>query len=400
MTRNAQLLNSTNAGADIRFEPTADGATKAALVVDGVEASRAYIIPFTIRVGAATVRMDGIGGVATPEEHRNRGYSRHVLQAAVDFMRAGDAALSTLYGIPDFYPKFGYATLGPYHVIRLTDPSRVPDLPAGYRVRPLSTTDLPAVSRLYEQNTHHLVGPVVRDQSSRSTVRLAKAAARPNECRVVVREPDDVVAYLWRGSRNWWTTEGERHAPHGLAIAEIVANDPAAAEAALGAARRWASEAGKSEINISAPPDDPVAAAAMFLNARFETHHARDADFMGRCLNLTTLFVALAPELSYRISGSRTSFTGLLRIVTDEGSATLSMTPDTVMLSSDDQSQTASPELTVRMPQHELARLVFGGFPPREILARLPEPPTEPTAELLSILFPRRHPYIFPADWF
>ncbi|MGH2559670.1 MAG: GNAT family N-acetyltransferase [Thermomicrobiales bacterium] len=384
----------------MRFEPTEDGATKAALVVDGAEVSRAYIIPFTIRIGAATVRMDGIGGVATPEEYRNRGYSRLVLQAAVDHMREGDAALSTLYGIADFYPKFGYATLGPYHVIRLTAPSRIPDLPSGHMVRPLRGSDLFAAFNLYEQATMNLVGPVVRDRSSRSANRLAEAVAQPDDCRVVVREPDHVVAYIWRGNHTWWTTERGRHSPNALPIAEIVAENTSAAGAALGAARRWAIESGKTEILFSAPPDDPVASAAMFLNCRFETFHARDADFMGRCLGLSKLFTALAPELSRRISGVRSDFTGQLHFVTDEGSATLAVTPDTVTLSSGSQGQSASHELTVRLPQCELARLVFGGFPPHEVLTRLSDPPSDQTSDLLLILFPRRHPYIYPTDWF
>lgn len=52
--------------ADIRIEPhDKDGPnTKVSLVVDGTVVNWALIIPMTIRIGRATVRMDGIGGVA------------------------------------------------------------------------------------------------------------------------------------------------------------------------------------------------------------------------------------------------------------------------------------------------------------------------------------------------
>src|ERR1041385_4071760 len=77
--------------------------------------SRLWIVPFVLHIGKAKVRMDGIGGVGTDEEYRNRGYSRRVLEATVEHMQRGDAALSMLYGIRDFYPKFGYVTAGPDH---------------------------------------------------------------------------------------------------------------------------------------------------------------------------------------------------------------------------------------------------------------------------------------------
>src|SRR5258708_3422206 len=89
------------------------GETEIRLVVEGQQVSSCKVFPLTLRVGAATVRIDGMGEVGTHEEHRNRGYSRRVLDAALDRMAAGDAALSVLYGIPNFYPKFGYVTVGP-----------------------------------------------------------------------------------------------------------------------------------------------------------------------------------------------------------------------------------------------------------------------------------------------
>ena len=53
------------------------------LQLDGRQVSRVVIVPMLMRVGAAVVRMDGIGGVGTEEEFRNRGYSRRVMETAV-----------------------------------------------------------------------------------------------------------------------------------------------------------------------------------------------------------------------------------------------------------------------------------------------------------------------------
>ena len=63
-----------------QLRPNPDGSTTVELLVDAQSVSRATIIPMTIRIGAATVRMDGIGGVATDDAHRYQGYSRRVLE--------------------------------------------------------------------------------------------------------------------------------------------------------------------------------------------------------------------------------------------------------------------------------------------------------------------------------
>ncbi len=100
---------------EITFRPASGGRTQVEVIVGDRTVSWLSIEPFTLRIGAATVRMDGIAGVGTEEEFRRRGYARRLLEATVAWMRQGDAALSMLYGIRDFYPKFGYATAGPDH---------------------------------------------------------------------------------------------------------------------------------------------------------------------------------------------------------------------------------------------------------------------------------------------
>ena len=105
-------------GTRIVFINHPSGTSNVLLQLDGRQVSRVVIVPMLMRIGAAVVRMDGIGGVGTEEEFRNRGYSRRVMESAVQQMQRGDAALSTLFGIQDFYQKFGYETTGPeYSVI-------------------------------------------------------------------------------------------------------------------------------------------------------------------------------------------------------------------------------------------------------------------------------------------
>src|SRR3954447_25360591 len=115
-------------GTQITVTEHPSGESEVILQLDGKQISRTVIIPMFMRVGAAVLRMDGIGGVGTDEEYRNRGYSRRVLERCVELMRAGDASFSTLYGITDYYPKFGFAMAGPENTVGLPipeDPSEI-----------------------------------------------------------------------------------------------------------------------------------------------------------------------------------------------------------------------------------------------------------------------------------
>src|SRR3954469_6678081 len=128
------------------------GTREVILLLDGAKVSRVVVIPMLMRIGAAVVRMDGVGGVETSEELRHRGYSRRVMEAVVEQIKAGDASISTLFGIQDFYQKFGYETAGPELTTILPNsdhPQFAPDLPSGWRFRPLAEGDLPALMALY-----------------------------------------------------------------------------------------------------------------------------------------------------------------------------------------------------------------------------------------------------------
>src|SRR3954471_13256506 len=152
-------------GTRIVFANHPSGTSDVLLQLDGRQVSRVVIVPMLMRIGAAVVRMDGIGGVGTEEEFRNRGFSRRVMETAVQQMRRGDAALSTLFGIEDFYQKFGYETTGPEYtvVLPLVDSTALTrSLPCGWQFRPLAVDDMTAVKWLYHANTRRATGALAR----------------------------------------------------------------------------------------------------------------------------------------------------------------------------------------------------------------------------------------------
>ena len=99
-------MSESVAGAEtpILFQPDG-GSTRVELKIEDRTVSHLWITPYTLCIGAARVRMDGIGGVWTEPEYRQRGYARRVMEAAVRHMQAGGrdappAALSENDGSP------------------------------------------------------------------------------------------------------------------------------------------------------------------------------------------------------------------------------------------------------------------------------------------------------------
>ncbi len=380
------------------------GGTSVNLMVGGRKVSWLSIIPFTLRIGAATVRMDGIGGVGTDAHHRRRGYSRRVLEAAVTHMRAGEGALSMLYGISDFYPKFGYATAGPDYLVLLTNLERDNVLPTGWTVRDFVASDLPAMQALYAQCTTQSVGVAVRPAQGGvwSHFTAESEEGERDACHVVIGPEGTLHGYVWRARWCWYVKHKlETDFKDALVLGEVMADDPIAADAALAACRQWAqAEAEQRKVKqvvLAFPPEGALAVAAMRQEARFMQNFSASGDSMARVLDVTRLLHALASELQARLHAAHSPFVGALVFETDLGDATLHITPDAVTVETGTEN-TFGNVLRIAMPQTELARLALGAFPTDDLVARLPQTPNAETARLLAILFPLRFPHMCLPD--
>ncbi len=380
--------------AEIRTIPTERGVVRIALVRGDEELSQTLVVPMTLRIGRAEVRMDGIGGVATPEQHRNRGYSRRVLEAAVDYMRAGDAALSTLYGIPHYYPKFGFATIGPEYTLWLRSLDTRTALPEGITEREGCPADLPMLQGLYRAGTARAYGAVVRDDDWWVWEQLETALkARASEVRVVQRG-GRVVGYAWRGSDFWWMQHLQRDTEPGLKIAEAFAADHVAADAVLAMCRRWARSLGQERCALAMPPESRVVRAAMFQDASLTIRHHDEAEFMGRVTGLTVLLQSLVPELEARWPACRTTSPGFaLTIVCGSECATVIGSETGIRVE-----PAGGGDMVVHLDPGTMARLAMGGFPPETVLERAAVPAS--ARPVLEGLFPQVVPYIYPADRF
>ena len=402
-------------------EDQPDGTTEIRLELDGTPVSSTLIFPMLIRIGEAVLRMDGIGSVATDEAHRYRGHSRRVMETAVETMQAGDAAIATLYGIPDFYHRFGFATAGAEHTVTLPTSREADggmDLPDGWALRAFTPDDLPAVAALYRETTALATSPVprllededpaalgTRPPDNPAAITLSRRAWRhllrvagDDECRVLTDSTGAIAGYAWLGNDTWWVRKRQRTAPSSFHIGEAMARDPVAADALLAACLAWAREAmpDADTLELIIPPEGPLAHTVAYEGGAFVQQHTRHGEFMARILDMDRFARQMLPELDARVRRCHSPFQGNLTLRTELGSTTLAIGADGVSIGA----RAGQPELAIELPQSELARMVFGAFDVVDLLARLPDPPGQEAIEVLTALFPRRAPHIYPVDRF
>ena len=80
---------------------------------DELSVSSLWLGEYQMRYGISVLRMGGIGGVATDEAYRNRGFAQRIMDESTAWMQDQDFDVAMLFGIRDFYHKFGYATVLP-----------------------------------------------------------------------------------------------------------------------------------------------------------------------------------------------------------------------------------------------------------------------------------------------
>lgn len=355
------------------------------------------IVPLTLRFGTALVRADAIAGLGTEEGHRHQGYARQVMDAAIIQMAQGEAGLSFLHGIRDFYHRFGYVSAGPSYLLSMgTAANAALTLPVGFRVRACTEQDVPALQLLYDANTRDAAGAAVRPPEGFVWTKL-RASLQADECRVAEDVQGQVVAYAWRAHGCWAVRAFERGGDsNSFTIGEVMATDGQAADAILAACRAWADEEAAlrgepiQEVRFPQPPVGPVAAALKLQQAYSTQRFQPNGGFMARIINLERLLAALSPELMRRHQESSLAFSGFLSLRTEIGAASLPL----------NNSSTVEKEqnIAVNLSQAGLTRLVFGTSTPDDVLDREDISKQDPARQLFRVLFPPACPHIYLPD--
>jgi len=367
---------------DIRVTDS-DRAHRVDLLSDGTPISWLSIIDHEVKVGSAYLRMGGIGGVGTLEEHRMKGYSRRVLEHSIDYMTKNGYDISMLYGIPDYYSKWGYSSTLPEY--KITMPLRnARRANPGLNPRPMTNDDANRVLDIYESTNELRTGPVRRPRGKWLRFRKGSDWRILADGTVFEDDSSQIVGYY--AADRW---------PRVMRITEVGATEVRFYENMLGHASKVADQRQAAELEIFVPSDHEFANLCKRMGCTFRIEYQYDAMGMGRIINVRSTMEKLRGELSRRLDGSGVGrFPPRLAIKTEIGSVTLKISGSGLDVS-DDTSQD-----WVDLPQCALMQLVLGYRTVADVLADPAVKSQGNVYTVLGALFPAGNPYIWLSDWF
>ena len=345
---------------------------------DGTPIAQIRVCDRTMRLGAAKVRVGGIGDVSTHPFYRRQGVMRHLFAHVLQFMKDEGYDISMLWGIPNFYDKFGY-------IVGLRTPSleisrsQVEGLDAPLAGRKARRGDIPAILRLHEFHSRTRDGAMDRLGDL-----WARRAVREGTCRII----EDRAYYLWRAE------------DRALTIIEVGLGprcDAATLASLLRDAAGVARAHEKPTVKLELPPEHPLGRFCVADGCDVHDHIPHRGGGMVRIVNLESLCEKLVPEWERLLrSSALASWRGRLRLRTDIGSLDLKVVKGTVR----PQRPEGRADATLSASQDKLCRLVVG-FHPVEAAAMLGEVRGDKTGlALASVIFPVRSITVFPWDHF
>ncbi len=354
---------------------------------EGKDVSRLWVHDLKVRFGDAVVRMGGIGGVETDEAYRRRGFARRLLEAANDYMREAGFDIAGLFGISDFYERWGYVPALPEY--RLTVPTEnLKGMELSHQVADYSN-DLhkDAVLKIYEENNRGRFCSVVRDPENWSGFPMGTDWFVKADAKVFLNELGEVVGYLSLDDVSERT-----------AVAEVGYATRKVFESMAAFLAQRALELKHEEITLLIPPDHEF---AIYLRrygcVATQTFH-RSGGGMMRVINLESLMRKLSVELTKRLRKSplqdrNWTFT----IVTEIGSVKVEIANARVTVSPCEPCEATE---KLELPQGKLTQLLTG-YQTIDILVETQEVQCSPSLiPLLRVLFPPSYPYIWWADRF
>lgn len=341
-------------------------------VLDGRVIAHVGVWGYPMRIATARVRTGGIGCVAMHGDYRKRGLMARLFGATVDSMRQNGYDMSILFGIPDFYHRFGYgrAWARTRHIVLSADLHVSADAPRLRRFSPRARKDLDA---LYNRQYATLTGTAVRPTYQRNR--------RPKQ---------------WRGF-SWAKPSGKiagyvivtRKADKLVCVEVCGPTDEALA--ALGALARRERAA---EICFDyLPHPHPVAKRIRRGSCRLEVNYSRSGGPMVRTVDLPGVLTKLSVELRRRLQSSHLArWRGKILIADGEAGAVLTVGRAGVTVARGD----AAPHAI--HGGHEIAQLLLGSDEPMAIVEAHRTRLTGQARELLGVLMPHQHPMLSAWD--
>lgn len=333
----------------------------------------------TIRIGEARLKMGGLGWIAVSSEFRGQGVASAMIGDALAYMRRNNYHVSMLFGVVDFYHRFGFTTmLSDYQTaVDVLEAENAEHTP--YKVRPGKPGDIAAIQKLHNAGESEVACSIVR-----SAAHLTNQWERWKPVQVLTDERGKVVAYFL-----------PQDAKHGLLVEELGLASRDQCGALLHACAAHALERHAPQIRFAAPPCHTFLKYLLQFESKYEMHVKRNRDGMLAIVNMEETLESMIPEWESGLSQSalvreRAEVTLLIdkkpyRVRANRGA--LDVTPN-------------SGENKMSVTMAEFVQLLSGYRYLDEILESRRRILTAQGKALLQVLFPKRLPFVWPVDHF
>ncbi len=352
------------------FEGGCDWGVSRIGLLDGRIVTYWAVVDYTMRIGTARVRVGGVTCVATHPDYRKRGLMRRTGLASMAAIREAGYDLSMLFGIEDYYDRYGYVNAWP----ETTYTIKTSDLPVkgrAVRLRPVSAKDFDGLTKLYNRTYARCTGTAVR-----STFPLSHS---PNWRYLFWQESRRPAGYVVTH------THGDTLTCRGHA------GDP---DRVQGVLAHLADESKCHNVRFTALHAATALAARLRReNCRVTTEYKRSAHAMIHVLNVRSTLGKMAKELSRRLKHSPLHvWRGQLLLANGREKVTLSINRGQVRV--------APPARTKHAIRggEAIGRLLIGSDEPDAVIDGGLIRTTGDTRMLAHVLFPNEHPELCQLD--
>ena len=341
-------------------------------IADGTIVTHWGIWDYPMRVGSATLRVAGVGVVATHGHYLKRGLMSKTIRAWLADMDGGDVDMTILFGISDFYHRFGYVFgwAGDEYVMHTR---RLPE-GKGPKLSCLGHAVTPELDRLANRASRGLTGMAVRPTYS------------------VHRK--EYVSYAWAGRDGkpvGFVTAGEFRGRW------VVVDHAGDVDNVLLAVRELADRDGAKKVHfLDLHARSPLARRLRQGTADRSQAFIQSGGPMIRTLNLRSCLGKLAGELTRRLKGTtHAGFTGSLTVADPRETVTLAIAKGVVSLA--DGRKPKGPAGAIRGGE-EIAQLLIGTHAPDETVEGFGTKVTGAAKDLIGLLFPAQEPNLARVD--
>lgn len=359
---------------------------KRELIDNGRDVSWLTVIDYNIRVGNSVLRMAGIAGVGTKEDCRYKGYSRNLMEDTTSYMQQQGYDIALLFGIPDFYYKFGYAVCLAEQAF-IMNPKQNDYLNSentySLKIREAVDSDVQDIISMYNANNNSRTFTLVRYPEYFKGFPKQHGDGTPINTHII----EDL-----NGFAGYFTTHVELQS---LTVMELECANSHYFEFILKYLLSMVQQKELTDLKLIMPISHQFASFCKKFNCMQFVGYKRCEGGMGRVLNQKSMFNKLLTELSNRLLNSKyNGISAVIHIITETETTELGINNGQIefVISS-------IPDHSITLPQTKLIQLI-SGYRSASDLSLDSDVKIYGERSLFDVLFPDLQPYVWKADHF